>query len=515
MGGCRGNDSVAGTTPGATPFSSNRGVCFESRDAGHGTRGGASRFEARSRPIQRARGALGVTLARRAAREPSYRETYADLAARGDAARGGAAAAKRAASALTAPRRGMGGEPLAGHAAFFAAREAGYGAATCRADRAVRAASPPRSSGRETTNGGGGGRGERKRLWDVTVAQTGVRGDVVASAATRRDASARRRGRGGERSGARRRAGCRLGGRARFPPRPRSTLDRRRLRADGARQRARGGVVSARRGSARARKNRRRRRVSARSSRRAARDASLGRARGGVGRLGWWCGEGSVAAAARRQRVDVSASDRRCGARTASSARAVAADEGERRGRWVGTTRKTDRVRVNLVRASGWKIGVERTSRGRASNASASAGRYLLCAHAPTTAFRERTHATPYTLHTPAVVVSRVVYVATFESPRRVSRRVHHHRPWDTVATNRGGFDSTPASSIRFAPSPFARRPVPSLLPPRRRFVSHARLRARRRKWTVSSPRPRGPGGARWKSWRPEGTRGTAPSVRV
>ena len=167
--------------------------------------------------------ALGVTLARRAAREPSYRETYADLATREEMPPAATtAAANAAANALTRAAPGMGGETLAGHAAFFAAlARRGTEAATCRADRAVRAlvAAAIVEAGEDEPSGEvkGTGGDERKRLWDVTGRATAFEATCAAI-----EGGATRRVRAETRDAAANvlalaaAPGCRLGGRVRF-----------------------------------------------------------------------------------------------------------------------------------------------------------------------------------------------------------------------------------------------------------------------------------------------------------
>ena len=166
--------------------------------------------------------ALGVTLARRAAREPSYRETYADLATREEMPPAATtAAANAAANALTRAAPGMGGETLAGHAAFFAAlARRGTEAATCRADRAVRAlvAAAIVEAGEDEPSGEAkGAGGERKSLWDVTGRATAFEATCAAI-----EGGMTRRVRAETRDAAANvlalaaAPGCRLGGRARF-----------------------------------------------------------------------------------------------------------------------------------------------------------------------------------------------------------------------------------------------------------------------------------------------------------
>ena len=164
-----------------------------------------------------------MTLARRAAREPSYRETYADLATREEMPPAAtAAAANAAANALTRAAPGMGGETLAGHAAFFAAlARRGTEAATCRADRAVRAlvAAAIVEAGEDEPSGEvkGTGGDERKRLWDVTGRATAFEATCAAI-----EGGATRRVRAETRDAAANvlalaaAPGCRLGGRVRF-----------------------------------------------------------------------------------------------------------------------------------------------------------------------------------------------------------------------------------------------------------------------------------------------------------
>ena len=182
--------------------------------------------------------AFGATLARRAAREPSYRETYADIATRAETPSAATtAAAKIAANALTNASPGMGGETLAGHAAFLAAlARRGAEAAASRVDDAVRAlvaAATVEAGEDETSKANSMSKANSaskansdvdrdrffssERLWDRTGRATAFEATCAAieGGATRhvqaetRDAAAKVLATAAA-------PGCRLGGRARF-----------------------------------------------------------------------------------------------------------------------------------------------------------------------------------------------------------------------------------------------------------------------------------------------------------
>ena len=301
--------------------------------------------------------------------------------------------------------------------------------------------------------------------------------------------------------------GCRLGGRARFLAE--RALDALRADDDSSRERADARILGrrrlhARRGSAPGAENHRRRRVSARSSRRAARDASLGRARGGVGGdAGGGRGEGvrPPRRARRAARVDVSV--RRIAGATRGRRRVHVRRRRRRRTtRTVGsrrTTRKTDRVRVNF----GTRVWLE-NRRGKNISRDAARGATFYTHTRPRQPFANghTLHPTPYTLHPRGGGL-----------PRRLRRDGSNPRPtasvaaciitvpWDTVAnTNRGGSDSTPASSIRFAPSPFARASTSTSLLPAPVTFRIARAASRAAARVDGSPRTTqnaGGGGAR------------------
>ena len=346
--------SVAGTTPLANSFSSNRGVCFESRDAGHGTRGGArDSRRALDRSNERVGGgARGDVSATRGAGTVVPRDVRGPRDARGDAARGDDGGGERGGERLDARRAGDGrGDARGTRRVLRRAREAGYGGGDV--SRGSRRASPrrrrDRRGGRRRTErrGEGGGRRRAKTSLGRHRSRDGVRGDVRGDRG-RRDET-RPRGdaeRGGERSGARRRAGCRLGGRARFLAE--RALDALRADDDSSRERAdahpratsspRASGFGAGRGKT----------IADAASPRAPLGAPLAMRRSDVHAAASAemrvvvAEKGSVAAAARGERRGwmfryVGSPVRRADGVECTY---VAADEGERRGRWVRVERR-------------------------------------------------------------------------------------------------------------------------------------------------------------------------------